>query len=145
MRRFIQHRPGSGGAQSSAMEEAGVSSKMPFETPPEDGGSTPIAVGGTLEQLPWGCYLLRGALDTDAQSALTERIGALAGHAFTTWPAEAKGRASHAAPFPAQAPADTAVVPSLEAAQAVPTTLHLKDPQRRSSSADHDPETLKFS
>jgi len=53
--------------------------------------------------LPWGCYLVRGALSTAAQLALVDRVGTLAGHAFEGWPTAAMGQnhpiivASHAA------------------------------------------------
>jgi hypothetical protein len=48
----------------------------------------PIAVSSasTLERLPWECYLLRGALDADAQRDVAERVGKLAAGGFPTWP-----------------------------------------------------------
>ena len=45
-----------------------------------------IEVGGSVTRLPWECYLLRGALDVDAQRRLLDRVGSLAGDAFERWP-----------------------------------------------------------
>jgi hypothetical protein len=45
-----------------------------------------IEVGGSVTRLPWECYLLRGALDVDAQRRLLDRVGGLAGVAFERWP-----------------------------------------------------------
>lgn len=38
---------------------------------------------GALKRLPWGCYLLRGALSPSAQVALAQRVGELATGAFS--------------------------------------------------------------
>ena len=57
-----------------------------------DPGVKGIEVGGSVTKLPWGCYLLRRALSTEAQRALTDRIGALAGYAFERWPQVGTGQ-----------------------------------------------------
>ena len=51
-----------------------------------------IEVGGSVTRLPWECYLLRGALDVDAQRRLLDRVGGLAGDAFERWPEVAAAR-----------------------------------------------------
>ena len=62
-----------------------------------------VSPRAVVERLPWECYVLRGALETDAQGALVDRVGALAGDAFESWPARARAQdhpiiiASHAA------------------------------------------------
>ena len=43
-------------------------------------------VGGTVEKLPFSTFVLRGALDGQAQAALASRIGALSQQSFAHWP-----------------------------------------------------------
>ena len=51
----------------------------------------PVSPGSKTERLPWECYVLRGALDADAQLELLERVGRLAG-GFSDWPTRASSQ-----------------------------------------------------
>ena len=52
----------------------------------------PVSPGSETECLPWECYVLRGALDVNAQLDVLERVGKLAGGAFSTWPTRASSQ-----------------------------------------------------
>ena len=44
-----------------------------------------VRVQGELERLPFGCHLLRGAIDGEGQRAVAKTTGALANDAFPAW------------------------------------------------------------
>ena len=62
-------------------------SAWPIMPPP-----IPVSPGSKTECLPWKCYVLRGALDADAQIEVLERVGKLAGEGFSTWPTRASSQ-----------------------------------------------------
>lgn len=52
----------------------------------------PVSPGSKTECLPWECYVLRAALDADAQLEVLDRVGKLAAGAFSTWPTRASSQ-----------------------------------------------------
>jgi hypothetical protein len=52
----------------------------------------PVSPGSKTERLPWECYVLRSALDADAQLELLERVGSLAAVGFSDWPTRASSQ-----------------------------------------------------
>lgn len=52
----------------------------------------PVSPGSKTECLPWECYVLRAALDADAQLEVLDRVGKLAGGGFSTWPTRASSQ-----------------------------------------------------
>ena len=52
----------------------------------------PVSPGSKTERLPWECYVLRGALDADAQLELLERVGRLAAVGVSDWPTRASSQ-----------------------------------------------------